>query len=175
MSAWKMLFSVMLIVFISYSSKLPTQSGPQFSATVNYDLSLDEMIAAGKYDYDYVSVDFTTKGFLAGKKGQTGVNFTLVQLIDTVATDTDTVVADTVLKRLNDLGLRAATLPELLAFGAKYPDEQRKYPIAALGSVVMSNGYRVVAVLCESGSKRGLDLGVYAGWYRACRFLAVRK
>lgn len=72
---------------------------------------------------------------------------------------------------------RAASIEHLLAFGAKFPDEQRKYPIAALGSVayVHERG-RQVPELWEYCGGRQLSLYWFAGrWGGNYRFLAVRE
>jgi hypothetical protein len=46
-----------------------------------------------------------------------------------------------------------------LAFGAMFPDEQRKYLIACLGSSAQVVGRRFVVCLCRDDAKRGLGLG----------------
>ncbi len=79
-------------------------------------------------------------------------------------------------KKLDKMGYRPATITELLAFGVKYPEEQRKFPIIALGSVISIDGSARVASLDGDGSKRGLDLDWRgSGWGEVCRFLAIRK
>lgn len=82
---------------------------------------------------------------------------------------------DEILAEMDRLGFRPALYEELLAFGRQYPDEQRKYPVVALGSTwVISSGRRGVAVLFGGGSGRYLSLGWYGvGWGGGCRFLAV--
>ena len=82
-----------------------------------------------------------------------------------------------VLEEMDRLNLRPALYEELLSFGAKNPDEQRKFPVVALGSVCRrSNGILYVAYLYGGDSERGLGLsGVGSKWYGGCRFLAVRK
>lgn len=71
---------------------------------------------------------------------------------------------------------RPANFYELLDYGIKNPDEQRKYPIIALGSVAVIDGYRCVAYLRGSAAERGLNLDRFDfGWLQHCRFLAVRK
>ncbi len=72
--------------------------------------------------------------------------------------------------------LRPALYEELLGFSEKYPDEQRKYPIAALGSVLNVRGRRCVAYLTNSDRGRGLALHWFDRvWHGPYRFLAVRK
>ena len=58
----------------------------------------------------------------------------------------------------------------------KYPDEQRKYPIVALGSGAHVHGGRRVAYLWDDDDSRNLYLYWIGGdWDDHCRFLAVRK
>jgi hypothetical protein len=83
---------------------------------------------------------------------------------------------DEVLAEMDRKGLRPALYEELLGFAEKYPDEQRKYPIVALGSETYVVGYRYVAYLWSVDGGRCLDLGwVDDDWHDGCRFLAVRK
>ena len=84
---------------------------------------------------------------------------------------------DEVLAEMDRHGLRPALYEELLAFGAKYPDEQRQFPIIALGSVWRDfNGDLCVAYLNRNDSERGLGLDwISDRWGGGCRFLAVRK
>jgi hypothetical protein len=78
---------------------------------------------------------------------------------------------------LDRMGLRPATLVELLAFGAKYPDVQMQFPIIALGSVWRNpDGFRVVPGLWGDSDKRSLSLHwCEYEWENCDRFLAVRK
>lgn len=78
---------------------------------------------------------------------------------------------------LDRRGLRPATIEELLAFGAAYPDKQREFSIIALGSVCIGQPIRRNYVPClwlESAGRclglRGAELG---GWYANYRFAAV--
>lgn len=81
-----------------------------------------------------------------------------------------------VLAEMEALGLRPATYMELLAFARAYPDEQRKFPIVALGSVAVLDGGQHVACLGRGDADRGLYLFWFAGaWFGYFRFLAVRK
>jgi len=71
---------------------------------------------------------------------------------------------------------QAAHIGHLLALGANHPDEQRTFPIIALGSVAKVSGRRRVPYLGRLGSDRNLRLDWWGiGWFRSCRFLAVRK
>jgi hypothetical protein len=63
-----------------------------------------------------------------------------------------------------------------LTYGAKNPEEQRKYPIVGLGSVAEVGGSSGVLFLREDGSRRRLYLGWFGhDWGSYFRFLAVRK
>ena len=67
-------------------------------------------------------------------------------------------------------------LEHLLAFGEKYPEVQRKYPVAALGSSSLFAGSRHVPGLYGNGSRWRLGLARWGGaWDGSCRFLAVRE
>jgi hypothetical protein len=140
-----------------------------YIVTVNYAQTLEEMIAAGKYDW--LKSDIKAKNFPVDGKGTSAVNIELVHFNRTMH-------SDEALAELNKMGLlRPANLPELLAFGATYPDKQREFPIVALGSVWRGHGGgRGVACLDCGGSERRLLLrwGEF-GWRARYRFAAVRK
>lgn len=143
-------------------------SGDGFIVTVDYSKSLAEMVASGHYDWK--NSDIVAEHFPTTQKGVNEVKLELVHLDKNASTDE-------VLRYLDEHGYRPATLLELLAFGAKYPDEQKKYPVVALGSVWRSSGGdRYVACLDCYGAERHLSLS-WCGddWHGRCRFLAVRK
>lgn len=78
--------------------------------------------------------------------------------------------------KIDKEGYRPATMAELLVYGAKNPEAQRKNPIVALGSVAQIDGRDCVGVLDGVGSGRILCLNFVDGDGRGgCRFLAVRK
>ena len=139
-----------------------------YKVPVDYGQTLQQMIANGKYDY--VNSDINASNFPTQGSGQQNVVVELVHFGRDMA-------SEAVLKEFEARGLRAATLPELLAFGATYPEKQREFPIIALGSVWRSrNGVRSVPFLGRLGSRRELNLYWYDDrWYDDCRFAAVRK
>lgn len=139
-----------------------------FPVTVNYDLSLTEMIAAGKYNW--TNDDITAEHFPVSGSGQVEVNVELVHFNRVIE-------SENALKELDKAGFRPATLAELLTFGAKYPDKQREFPIIALGSVWRSRlGRRDVPVLWSRSYERDLHLAWFGHeWDEDCRFAAVRK
>ena len=134
---------------------------------VDYDLSLQEMIAAGQYDL--VNDDITPERFPVIGKG-------VMQLIPQLVHFNRNISSDDAEKELDKKGLRPATLAELLAFGKTYPEVQRKFPVVALGSVAEINGDRFVAYLDRGGSGRSLGLRYRdRAWRAYCRFLAFPK
>jgi len=74
-------------------------------------------------------------------------------------------------------GLREATLEELLAFGIQYPNVQRHFPIAALGSerkIGQGPGVWNVPYLAGDMKERRLCLGASRfGWSDVFRFLVI--
>lgn len=83
---------------------------------------------------------------------------------------------DEVLAEMDRNGLQPALYEELLGFAEKYPDEQRKYPIVALGSGTGVSGRRCVAYLWRDDDGRRLCLDwIASDWSDCYRFLAVRK
>ena len=88
--------------------------------------------------------------------------------------------SEDVLSYFEQNGLRPATMAELLAFGATYPEIQREFPIVCLdkggSSWVDPHGGCRVPYLDQDGFERGLRLSwCDNGWDGICRFLAVRK
>lgn len=143
--------------------------GRLYPIIVDYGQTLSQMIKAG--NYVWTNSDIKSENFPIVETSKAEVETVLVHLNKKVSTEH-------VLKHLDSLGLRPATIAELLAFGAKYPDVQRQFSVVALGSVwVLPNGNRHVPYLCEGGHERGLGLGWYdcIGWSGLCRFLAVSK
>lgn len=83
---------------------------------------------------------------------------------------------DEVLAEMDRKGLRPALYEELLGFAEKYPDEQRKHPIVALGSETCVRSCRRVACLWDDVDGRGLRLSwVVSDWNTYYWFLAVRE
>lgn len=144
--------------------------GKIFPVTADYDLSLTEMIAAGKYDW--VDGDITADHFsIGGGLVEVSVGVELVHLNHVVGSE------DVPDDELDRAGFRPASLAELLAFGARYPEEQRKFPIFALGSGWQDcDGCRNVPVLWSRSGERLLGLAWFESrWCGNIRFAAVRK
>ncbi len=138
-----------------------------FTVTVDFGQTLEEMIAAGRYDWK--NDDITTKRFPVKGEGKKEVEITVVHFNRVIE-------SDEAIKEMDALGYRPATIEELLGFGKEHPDLQRSFPIIALGSVGEVRGHRGVPYLRGRGSRRNLDLRWFDhGWSADCRFAFVRK
>ncbi|MFA6463543.1 MAG: hypothetical protein WCV55_00900 [Candidatus Paceibacterota bacterium] len=135
--------------------------------TIDYTKSLEEMVVAGLYDWKNDNLD--AKRFPVKGTGTTEVEAKIFHFNRNISSEDA--------KRLiEEAGYEVAKTEHLLAFGAKYPDEQRKFPIVALGSAHEVVGDRRVPCLDGDVSRRGLYLHWWDfGWNSDCRFLAVRK
>jgi hypothetical protein len=126
---------------------------------------LIDMIALGHYGW--VDSNITKKNF-GPETLVTGEGAKLYHFDHEISSE-DTVV------EMDKQGFKPATLGDLLDFGVKNSEEQRKYPIIALGSIADVDG-RSVAYIRGSGSERRLCLDRFDNhWLEHCRFLAVRK
>lgn len=127
--------------------------------------SFQEAIAAGKYEFvdDYITAEHFKL------EGEIVVDTELVLYHPNRDIESDDVV-----KELDQVGLRPATLQELCAFGEKYSDIQREFPIVALGSVCVDpNGDRSIPCLVRD-VERKFGLVYWDGeWGPDCRFLAA--
>jgi hypothetical protein len=139
-----------------------------FALTANYDRSVEDAVKAGKYDWSNDNI--TTNNFPSKRTGTADTEIILVKF------ERDMESGD-VVKQLDKQGLRTAELPELLAFGEKYPDVQRDFPVVALGSVLLIPvGDRPVPCLDWHSGRRNLCLFWWGVWWGSFyRFAAVRK
>ena len=144
-----------------------TSVAPTFRITVDYGKSLAEMILAGHYDW--TNSNITEKRFPVKGSGKVELDLELVHYDHNFS-------SDDAVKEMAKRGLRPATIEELLAFGVKYPEEQLKFPVVALGSSARVDGGRHVPFLSRDGAERDLNLGWWdGGWRGGYRFLAVRN
>lgn len=138
-----------------------------FAITVNYRQSLEKMIEAGRYDWK--NSDINSKNFPIEKGNAVELEAQLIHFGKSIS-------SDVVLPLLDTNDFRPATIAELLAFGAKYHEKQKEFPIVALSSVSLVGGYRSVACLDCVGGGRRLGLSWFdRDWPGRFRFLAVRK
>lgn len=139
-----------------------------YRIVVDYGQTLQQMIANGKYDRTNNDINASNFPPTQGNDKQNVV----IELVHFGRV----IESDAVLKEFEVRGLRAATLPELLAFGATYTEKQREFPVVALGSVRLVRGLHEVPYLCRWGAERKLSLSWLGdGWGGGCRFAAVRK
>ncbi len=142
--------------------------GEVFPLAVNYDLPFAEAVDAGKYQGVHSSI--TSHNFPSKRYGRAQSEIILVRYGRRMT-------SEEVLSELDMEGLRAAELPELLAFGAEYPEVQRQFCVIGLGSVWTDRkGYRNAPCLYEASEARYLDLHWWDdGWYSYSRFAAICK
>lgn len=135
--------------------------------TVDYSQTLEQMIVLGQYDWK--NDDITVARFPVKGERKKEIVAELVKYESNMS-------SEAVLADIDKKGFRPATIEELLAFGAAFPELQRKFPIVALGSVAEVRDKRGVTYLGRSDSNRYLGLGWFDDSWSACyRFLVVRK
>lgn len=136
------------------------------TAIIDYGLSLALMIQLGKYDW--INSDIDDKRFSITGEGKWEVEYEIIHLDPSISSQ-DAVA------EIKKRGLEPAKIEELLAFGAKYSELQRKFPIVALGSVAEIEGNRSVACL-GNDAERILNVSDWVGgWNAHCRFLTVKS
>lgn len=158
------------------TSAVPAQTGTatfnpdSFSLVVNYDAKLEYLARMGRYNFvneNFTSANFpTTRTGTATLEGGRLVHF---------GRDMSTAAVE---KKLDEMGLRPGEPHELAAFGSKYPDVQREYPVVALGGKRWREpGFgECVAYLRVWDVRRGLYLDiVVSDWGGNDRFLAFPK
>jgi hypothetical protein len=144
-----------------------TQSG-EYPLSVDYERSVEDAVKLGRYDW--ANPDITSKNFPTKRTGTAEIVVELIHFNRVVSTDE-------ALRKLGRMGYRPADLHELLAFGEKYPEVQREFPVVALASVWHYRlSFRYVPYLSRYSSKRNLYLNwIKNNWNELCRFAAVRK
>ena len=148
----------------------PAVMPEQMVLSVDYGRSLGQMIAAG--NYDWTNSDITAKRFPVVGSGVEQLAAKIFHF-DRNTSSQDNVDAIKAADPVNPW--EPGKIEHLLSFGEKYPEEQRKYPIVALGSVAEVGGVRNVPYLSVFDRKRYLSLIWWDdGWFGSCRFLAVR-
>ena len=133
--------------------------------TIDYGKSLAEIIAAGRYDL--VNDHISTERFSLTGTGVATCEARLFRFGPAVSSET---AAEAIEKE----GWQLGKIEHLLAFGAGYPEEQRKFTIIALGSSARVLGVRYVPYLGRRGSGRSTGLDWWdGGWDASYRFLGV--
>lgn len=152
---------------IAWSQEQDINSPRGTRITLNYDVGLERCIELG--GYDRVDPYINSDNFPAPKAGFNEVEI-LVLRFGRIVTDKE------VEETASRYGWRLANIYELLSVGNLYPDEQRKYPLVALGSVATDEyGISSVAYLWGDEKERTIDRS-YLGhsWHSSCRFLVVK-
>jgi hypothetical protein len=84
--------------------------------------------------------------------------------------------SDQAICEIRDAGYEPGRIGDILVFGERYPEEQRRHPVIGLGSVASIDRIASVPALWFDGDRRTLDLIWYDGdWHRNYRFLGVRR
>jgi hypothetical protein len=136
---------------------------------VDYNQTLEQMIAAGRYDW--TSSDITVKRFPIEGKGVVEFEAILFHFDKNIS-------SGKVKCQIEEAGWQVGNIEHLLSFGANYPEEQRKYTIIGLGYPSGFIGWRYISLLDKNDSKRILSSFIYWCGFDCCnyyRFLAVRK
>lgn len=144
---------------------MTTANTDTHTVTIDYQRPLAQMIAAGAYDH--VNGDISEANFPVKRGDLAARELILVHLGGVASTEG-------VVHALDDLGVRSGRIEELLAFGAAFPQAQRRFPIVALGAIETS--YRRRPFLWGSSRVRHLDLRFDEKiWSGNIRFLTVRS
>lgn len=124
-------------------------------------------------EYDWVNEDITDKNFPVKKTGKEEIEISLIHF-DEAFDNGDCQV----IKKLDKLGYKPANPAQLLALGAKYPDLQRQFPIAALGhpySFAPGSNRSVVCLFRNPTCRHAYLNWLEGSWYSYWRFAALRK
>lgn len=141
---------------------------------VNYSRSIEDSVKAGCYNR--TATDITDVNFPSTETGEREVETAMFQFGCTMS-------SKAIEAEMDKVGYRPATMKELLAYGEKNPNEQRKSSIIGLGSVAKPRNHRVVgSLVSDVGSLvsdvdwRLADLECCGfDWSGLSCFLGVRK
>jgi hypothetical protein len=141
-----------------------SNSQSAYAITVNYDLSVEDAVRAGHYEE--ASEELTSENFPSLRTGTTTIELILINFHDEMG-------FERVVHQFDEMGLRVAELPELLAYGAQHPKEPYGYEVVALGSV-LSLPKGLPAVPHIDGNTLVFSYR-YGKWNALARFAAVRE
>jgi hypothetical protein len=141
-----------------FSKKIPPRTLAEMIAACKFDCSIDPRI--DEVAFPVKPERFTTDG--------------LYLLANDMAMWTVDLLAE-----LDKCRVKAATIEQLLAYGAKNPDEQRRYPIVGLGSFWVNRANQC-EIPCLNGSSRLRSLFLKhddpkESWKAGYRFLVSDK
>ena len=146
-----------------------------FTAIVDYNKSLEEVIKEGGYDLQ-LKLEVVIKGYPI-IIGEGLVEYEFVYISSGSSISSSEAVA--MIKKENvENPWEPANIEHLLTFGKNFPEEQLRHRIVALGSISRGN-FKLVPILASyCGSRRSFNDYWYfpvTGWSTEHRFLAVRK
>jgi hypothetical protein len=138
--------------------------------TVNYDRSIEDLVAAG--DYDSTNRDVTDNNFPSSESSEKEVEFGMFHYGECIS-------SEKAIANMEEAGFRPATMKELLSYGEKNPEEQREYLIIALGShgshALLKGDPSVGCLFIGSTNGRRVSLRYFEdGFGVSPRFLGVR-
>lgn len=131
---------------------------------VDCSLSLEEMILTPHFDW--VRGDITSRWYPVLGKGKKTFRVEIVHLNCEIS-------PDNAIAEITKKGARPASIEELLAFGASFPEIQRSFRIVALGSFTEVRGSYNIPYLGMGSEGRSLDLLSCSVLDSDYRFLAV--
>lgn len=138
----------------------------RFPITIDFNLTLEQMITECGCDYNNPNI--ATANFQITGNGKVEEEIILIHFNRDIG-------SEEAIEEMWELGLEPAGLVHAPAFGKKFPDKQREFPIVFLGSSCVIGGHRYVPYLSRHDSERDLDLYYFSyDWLDCCRFAAVR-
>jgi len=146
--------------------------------TVDYARTVEEMVAAGKYDSasdEITSFHYPIPGDKIGKKED--ISTRLFNLSSIEHKEYKVILREDAIEAMHKEGFRPATAHEIMAFGEKNPELQRQFQIYALGSCWKDGLYYCFLLLTSnqlSKPNRKLGLDKEDGYYKGSRFLGVK-
>ena len=139
-----------------------------YPVTIEYDQSLESMVKSG--GYDYVCSSDVLDNFSITGEGRQSHDLVLINFNKALMT------REHIIAGLEVLDLEPALVEDLLAFGIKYPDMQRAFPIICPGAVwARSSTHHVALFLKGTESQRDLSQFSFGDLCVGARFLARRK
>lgn len=146
---------------------LPLTSPVELITEINFSMSLEQMVAAGNYDRKDNAITaerFPVEG--AGTKRFRNKLFHFGRSIS----------SEVAVAAMQKEKFTPGSHVHGLAFGAAFPDVQRKCSIACLGSSAQVDGRRSIVCLLRRDAGRSLFLGGWeSGWHGRWRLLGVRE
>lgn len=159
-------FKIQFLSTTSEQAIVPPVETDQF-LTVEPELAFEDRIKRGNYSWR--NSNLTQKRFPVTAEQVGDWEWELFH------SDRD-MSSEKVIRLMKENGYDAGQIGHILTFGEKYPEEQRKYPIIGLGSVIRVVLNRGFPGLWSDRGERKLSLRFLVDdWPRYYRFLGVRR